>query len=153
MGNPTRSSARIEGNSEIASWWRWSIRFAHPSYRTPIVLTYLCAAGATLTANENAHKNWCDDLATKLLCVFALDRFGDYVSDQVSALPSGFSPRLTFGAVTGCSAGTRNRSSSTRDSSPPNATIVRQLRPTNSHRHGRTRWSAAVSWSRWSSSR
>ena len=40
-------------------------------------------AGATLAANEEDHQNWCDDLATKLLCVFALDRFGDYVSDQV----------------------------------------------------------------------
>lgn len=26
---------------------------------------------------------WCDDLSAKLLCVFALDRFGDYISDQV----------------------------------------------------------------------
>jgi TATA-binding protein-associated factor len=42
-------------------------------------------AGATNTENERRHKVWCDDLATKLLCVFALDRFGDYVSDQVIA--------------------------------------------------------------------
>ena len=28
---------------------------------------------------------WCGDLCAKLLCVFALDRFGDYLSDQVVA--------------------------------------------------------------------
>lgn len=33
--------------------------------------------------NLERHTMWCDDLAAKLLCVFALDRFGDYVSDQV----------------------------------------------------------------------
>ncbi|GAA5884682.1 hypothetical protein JCM6882_005348 [Rhodosporidiobolus microsporus] len=41
--------------------------------------------GLTLGANEARHQAWCEDLATKLLCVFALDRFGDYVSDQVIA--------------------------------------------------------------------
>ncbi|GAA6002172.1 hypothetical protein JCM10207_003108 [Rhodosporidiobolus poonsookiae] len=41
--------------------------------------------GLTVEANEARHRSWCEDLATKLLCVFALDRFGDYVSDQVIA--------------------------------------------------------------------
>ncbi|GAA5821317.1 hypothetical protein JCM11251_004568 [Rhodosporidiobolus azoricus] len=41
--------------------------------------------GLTLLANEERHRAWCENLATKLLCVFALDRFGDYVSDQVIA--------------------------------------------------------------------
>lgn len=40
-------------------------------------------AGFSKGTNELAHKRWSDDLATKLLCVFALDRFGDYISDQV----------------------------------------------------------------------
>lgn len=33
--------------------------------------------------NELAHEKWCNDLAAKFLCVFVLDRFGDFVSDQV----------------------------------------------------------------------
>lgn len=35
--------------------------------------------------NENSHERWCNDLAAKFLCVFVLDRFGDFVSDQVVA--------------------------------------------------------------------
>lgn len=33
--------------------------------------------------NNIGHEKWCNDLAAKLLCVFVLDRFGDFVSDQV----------------------------------------------------------------------
>ena len=32
-----------------------------------------------------AHERWCNDLAVKFLCIFVLDRFGDFVSDQVVA--------------------------------------------------------------------
>lgn len=35
--------------------------------------------------NEIAHEKWCNDLAVKFLCVFVLDRFGDFVTDQVVA--------------------------------------------------------------------
>ncbi|KAF8636633.1 hypothetical protein AX17_003442 [Amanita inopinata Kibby_2008] len=35
--------------------------------------------------NQTAHEKWCNDLAAKFLCVFVLDRFGDFVSDQVVA--------------------------------------------------------------------
>jgi Zn-dependent peptidase ImmA (M78 family) len=35
-------------------------------------------------ANATAHEKWCNDLAAKLLCIFVLDRFSDFVSDQVS---------------------------------------------------------------------
>ncbi|KAI0927991.1 hypothetical protein AcW2_004145 [Taiwanofungus camphoratus] len=35
--------------------------------------------------NQIAHERWCNDLAVKFLCVFVLDRFGDFVSDQVVA--------------------------------------------------------------------
>ncbi|KAI6111007.1 hypothetical protein F5141DRAFT_1111960 [Pisolithus sp. B1] len=35
--------------------------------------------------NARAHEEWCNHLAAKLLCVFVLDRFGDFVSDQVVA--------------------------------------------------------------------
>ena len=32
---------------------------------------------------EIANTEWLEDTALRLLCVFALDRFGDYVSDEV----------------------------------------------------------------------
>ena len=40
-------------------------------------------AGSTKQENETCHNKWLDDVAIRLLCVFALDRFGDFVSDQV----------------------------------------------------------------------
>lgn len=33
--------------------------------------------------NEESHNAWLEDVAIRLLCVFALDRFADFVSDQV----------------------------------------------------------------------
>lgn len=38
---------------------------------------------ASVEENEYAHERWCNDLAANFLCVFVLDRFGDFVSDQV----------------------------------------------------------------------
>ena len=32
---------------------------------------------------EIEHDNWLQDLALRLVCVLALDRFGDFVSDEV----------------------------------------------------------------------
>ena len=151
MGNSSWSSARIEGDSQITSGRRWPIRFVQPGFCSAVVLTFVRTAGATLAANETAHKNWCDDLATKLLCVFALDRFGDYVSDQVRT-PSPLCVTMLI-AETGRRPSPRNGRSSTRDSPSSNATIINQFSPTNPHRHGRARWCTAVSWSRWSSSR
>jgi TATA-binding protein-associated factor len=34
---------------------------------------------------EICNLQWLEDLALRLLCVFALDRFGDYLSDEVVA--------------------------------------------------------------------
>ncbi|KAK0458447.1 SNF2 superfamily chromatin remodeling protein [Desarmillaria tabescens] len=42
-------------------------------------------AEATWEENEVAHEKWCNALSAKFLCVFVLDRFGDFVSDQVIA--------------------------------------------------------------------
>jgi len=39
--------------------------------------------GASRDENEISHEKWCNDLAAKFLLVFVLDRFGDFVSDQV----------------------------------------------------------------------
>ena len=41
--------------------------------------------GQSWEDNLLAHEKWCNDLAAKLLCIFVLDRFGDFVSDQVIA--------------------------------------------------------------------
>ncbi|KAL4259712.1 TATA-binding protein-associated factor Mot1 [Pleurotus pulmonarius] len=41
--------------------------------------------GASTEENDIAHERWCNGLASKLLCVLVLDRFGDFVSDQVIA--------------------------------------------------------------------
>ncbi|SGY46516.1 BQ5605_C001g00442 [Microbotryum silenes-dioicae] len=42
-------------------------------------------AGQTVAANQERHRRWSEDVAAKLLCVFALDRFGDYNADHVVA--------------------------------------------------------------------
>ncbi|CAH0723161.1 unnamed protein product, partial [Brenthis ino] len=44
-----------------------------------------CRAGMTPAQMEDAHQDWLEDMALRLLCVLALDRFGDFVSDQVVA--------------------------------------------------------------------
>lgn len=41
--------------------------------------------GASAAANAASHAAWCEDLAVRLLCVFALDRLGDFVFDHVVA--------------------------------------------------------------------
>lgn len=38
----------------------------------------------SMSENEHAHEKWCNDLAAKFLCIFVLDRFSDFVSDQVT---------------------------------------------------------------------
>ncbi|XP_063818105.1 TATA-binding protein-associated factor 172 isoform X2 [Pseudophryne corroboree] len=42
-------------------------------------------ADSTPEEMEQQHQEWLEDLAIRLLCVFALDRFGDFVSDEVVA--------------------------------------------------------------------
>lgn len=42
-------------------------------------------ADCTFEEMEQQHQEWLEDLAIRLLCVFALDRFGDFVSDEVVA--------------------------------------------------------------------
>lgn len=34
---------------------------------------------------EAAHQSWLEDIALRLVCVLTLDRFGDFVCDQVVA--------------------------------------------------------------------
>ncbi|XP_039995012.1 TATA-binding protein-associated factor 172 [Xiphias gladius] len=41
--------------------------------------------GSTVEQMLRQHQEWIEDLVIRLLCVFALDRFGDFVSDEVVA--------------------------------------------------------------------
>uniref|UniRef100_A0A673HRR9 TATA-binding protein-associated factor 172-like n=1 Tax=Sinocyclocheilus rhinocerous TaxID=307959 RepID=A0A673HRR9_9TELE len=41
--------------------------------------------GSTAEQMERQHQEWLEDLVIRLLCIFALDRFGDFVSDEVVA--------------------------------------------------------------------
>ncbi|GAA6010257.1 hypothetical protein JCM11491_005414 [Sporobolomyces phaffii] len=41
--------------------------------------------GVTMQENQRRHEEWAGDMVARLSCVLALDRFGDYVSDQVIA--------------------------------------------------------------------
>ncbi|XP_059619603.1 TATA-binding protein-associated factor 172 [Phlebotomus argentipes] len=41
--------------------------------------------GMSVQEMENSHTRWLEDAVLRLLCVLALDRFGDFVSDQVIA--------------------------------------------------------------------
>lgn len=58
-----------------------------------VMLIWLCAGkrklaavdAAAVAAAAAANRGWLEDCIALLLCVLALDRFGDYVSDQVTA--------------------------------------------------------------------
>lgn len=41
--------------------------------------------GKSRLQNDDSNRRWLDDLACRLCCVFMLDRFGDYISDNVVA--------------------------------------------------------------------
>ncbi|XP_045771755.1 TATA-binding protein-associated factor 172 isoform X2 [Maniola jurtina] len=53
--------------------------------RSPLAASAGHRAGMTPQQMEDAHQEWLEDMALRLLCVLALDRFGDFVSDQVVA--------------------------------------------------------------------
>ena len=42
-------------------------------------------AGDTQDDNDWNHERWCNALAAKLLCLFVLDRFNDFSTDQAVA--------------------------------------------------------------------
>lgn len=52
-----------------------------------VSLSSMCDVGFLLHCQmERQHQEWLEDLVIRLLCVFALDRFGDFVSDEVCHL-------------------------------------------------------------------
>jgi hypothetical protein len=61
-------------------------RWVYEAFRTLIALIIFChvADGLSALENEIAHEKWCNDLAAQLLCIFVLDRFSDFITDQVS---------------------------------------------------------------------
>lgn len=54
--------------------------------------------GVTRIQNSSQHNKWLEDVALRLLCVLALDRFADFVSDQV-VVPVRETAAQTLGAL------------------------------------------------------
>lgn len=67
----------------------WEIRHGASSALREIIKLHGSSAGKTRDTPAlkmlDVNTEWLEDVALKLLCVFALDRFGDYVSDEVVA--------------------------------------------------------------------
>ncbi|XP_055877074.1 TATA-binding protein-associated factor 172-like [Biomphalaria glabrata] len=67
----------------------WEVRHGAASGLREVIKTHGRGAGKTMDipSNQLASVNqvWLSDLALRLLCVLALDRFGDFVSDEVVA--------------------------------------------------------------------
>ncbi|KAL7313291.1 TATA-binding protein-associated factor mot1, variant 3 [Mucor circinelloides] len=64
----------------------WEIRHGAGIGLRSILKAHGDGAGKRLgdkAKNEELHNAWLEDVAIRLLCVFALDRFADFVSDQV----------------------------------------------------------------------
>jgi hypothetical protein len=84
LGSSTWSRHGSPRASQNAGEIQWHERFDH-SFGSAYSGIYFAKVGASLAENDEGHERWCNALAAKLLCVFILDRFGDFVSDQVVA--------------------------------------------------------------------
>ncbi|KAK9464205.1 uncharacterized protein V1516DRAFT_706060 [Lipomyces oligophaga] len=67
----------------------WQTRHGAAAGLREIIRVHGAGAGRILgkskTENDVLNKSWLENLACRICCVFSLDRFGDYVSDQVIA--------------------------------------------------------------------
>lgn len=67
----------------------WEIRHGAAMGLREVIRVHGAGAGRELgrsrAANDVLNRRWLDDLACRLCCIFMLDRFGDYVSDNVVA--------------------------------------------------------------------
>jgi TATA-binding protein-associated factor len=67
----------------------WEVRHGAGVGLREIFKTHAKGAGKTVGATaeqlERQNRACLQDYALRLLCVFALDRFGDYISDQMTA--------------------------------------------------------------------
>ena len=87
-------TARI-GRCGMAQQWASAISLNHKVFMVVqgvSALLFCCVfqelnachpAGLSKEENDYLHEKWCNDLAAKFLCIFVLDRFGDFVADQV----------------------------------------------------------------------
>lgn len=68
---------------------KWEIRHGSATALRELLKTHISGAGKStfMTRDEMQEKHhlWLEDAMLRLLCVLALDRFGDFVSDQVVA--------------------------------------------------------------------
>ncbi|CAG8530565.1 8145_t:CDS:10 [Ambispora leptoticha] len=63
----------------------WEVRHGAGIGLREILKVHGYGAGRVGCENDERHYKWLEDVAIRLLCVFSLDRFGDFVSDQVVA--------------------------------------------------------------------
>ncbi|KAJ5279082.1 hypothetical protein N7478_004454 [Penicillium angulare] len=67
----------------------WEVRHGAAMALREVIRVQGAAAGRmegkTRAENDTLNRKWLDDLACRLLCVLMLDRFGDYISDNVVA--------------------------------------------------------------------
>ncbi|KZT56424.1 hypothetical protein CALCODRAFT_435762 [Calocera cornea HHB12733] len=63
----------------------WEVRHGAALGLREVVKAQGGSGGMRMEQNGYEHERWCNDIAAKLLCVFALDRFGDFVSDSAVA--------------------------------------------------------------------
>lgn len=68
---------------------RWEIRHGAATALRELFKTHASGSGKsvfmTATEMEENHLAWLEDAVLRILCVLALDRFGDFISDQVIA--------------------------------------------------------------------
>ncbi|XP_063696221.1 TATA-binding protein-associated factor 172 [Culicoides brevitarsis] len=68
---------------------KWEIRHGSATALRELLKGHISGAGKSTTMTreemEEHHHSWLEDALLRLLCVLALDRFGDFVSDQVVA--------------------------------------------------------------------
>ncbi|CAH1273032.1 BTAF1 [Branchiostoma lanceolatum] len=80
----------------------WEVRHGAGTGLREIVKTHGKGAGRTADTPadqlDSSNQQWLEDVALRLLCVFSLDRFGDFVSDEVVA-PVRETCAQTLGAV------------------------------------------------------
>lgn len=68
---------------------RWETRHGAATALRELIKLHSDSAGKNIYMSkeemENSHQMWVEDVTLRLLCVLSLDRFGDFVSDQVVA--------------------------------------------------------------------
>lgn len=68
---------------------RWETRHGSATALRELFKTHASGGGKSIFVSaaeqEDNHVQWLEDVVLRLLCVLALDRFGDFISDQVVA--------------------------------------------------------------------